>query len=271
MRLPLELARLAFRRHLAYRAAALAGLATNFFFGLLRAAVMVALYGQRQEMQGVSLEAAITYTGLSQAVIGPLAMFSWLEVTRAVHSGEVASDLLKPMGYYGFWMARDVGRALATFLWRSATILAAYVLMFQWIAPPGSSFVFPREPSSWLAVVLACVLAWWISFSWRFLANVSAFWSPDARGIVRLAFIFSWFASGFIMPLRFYPDWVVELCMLTPFPHTVNSIVEIYLGLLSGPEVLATIGFQFAWALGLCAACLLALRAGVRRLVILGG
>jgi ABC-2 type transport system permease protein len=271
MRLQLELIRLAFRRHLAYRAAALAGLATNFFFGLLRAAVMVALYGERQEMQGVSLEAAITYTGLSQAVIGPLAMFSWLEVTRAVHSGEVASDLLKPMGYYGFWLARDIGRALATFLWRSVTILLAYVFMFRLLAPPGAKFVIPRDPWVWLAVVLACVLAWWVSFSWRFLANVSAFWSPDARGIVRLAFIFSWFASGFIMPLRFYPDWVVDLCMLTPFPHTVNSIVEIYLGLLEGPEILSTLGLQLAWAVALCAACLLALRAGVRRLVILGG
>ena len=34
----------AIQRQLTYRAATLAGLATNFFFGLLRAAVLVALY-----------------------------------------------------------------------------------------------------------------------------------------------------------------------------------------------------------------------------------
>lgn len=232
---------------------------------------MVALYGTREQMQGISLEGAITFTGLSQAVIGPLALFSWFEVTRAVYSGEIAADLLKPMGYYSSWLARDAGRAGAAFVWRSATILLAYVLMFRWIAPPGANFVTPADATAWLAVLLAALLAWWISFSWRFLANVAAFWTPDAQGIVRLAFIFSWFASGFIMPLRFYPDWVVRLCMLTPFPHTVNTVVEIYLGLLDGPAMLAALASQLAWGVALTAACMLALRAGVRRLVILGG
>ena len=44
MRTFLALTRLAAQRQFTYRAAAMAGLATNFFFGLLRAAVMVALY-----------------------------------------------------------------------------------------------------------------------------------------------------------------------------------------------------------------------------------
>ena len=44
MRLFWEIAKLSFQRQIAYRAATLAGLVTNFFFGLLRAALMVALY-----------------------------------------------------------------------------------------------------------------------------------------------------------------------------------------------------------------------------------
>ncbi|MBW8012786.1 MAG: hypothetical protein FVQ83_16330 [Chloroflexi bacterium] len=41
MRLFLELTKRSFQRQLSYRAAAIAGLATNFFFGLLRAAVLI--------------------------------------------------------------------------------------------------------------------------------------------------------------------------------------------------------------------------------------
>ena len=48
---------------------------TNFFFGLLRATVLVALYGARQEVAGISLAAAVTYTGLTQAMIGFLSLF----------------------------------------------------------------------------------------------------------------------------------------------------------------------------------------------------
>ena len=46
------LAALSFRRQLTYRAAALAGLVTNFFFGLLKAAILIALYAGRTEMAG---------------------------------------------------------------------------------------------------------------------------------------------------------------------------------------------------------------------------
>jgi ABC-type uncharacterized transport system permease subunit len=51
----LALTRLAIQRQFIYRAATLAGLATNFFFGLLRAAVMVALFGARPQVAGMSI------------------------------------------------------------------------------------------------------------------------------------------------------------------------------------------------------------------------
>ena len=47
------------------RVANLAGLATNFFFGMLRASLMVALYNARAQVSGISLQQAITFTGLS--------------------------------------------------------------------------------------------------------------------------------------------------------------------------------------------------------------
>ena len=48
----LALTRLAIQRQIIYRAATLAGLATNLFFGLLRAAVMVALFGRTPKSPG---------------------------------------------------------------------------------------------------------------------------------------------------------------------------------------------------------------------------
>jgi ABC-2 type transport system permease protein len=80
MRRYLYLTYLSIHRQIAYRAATLAGLATNFFFGLLRAAVIVALYGARQQVAGMSLQGAVTYTGIAQASIGFLALFSWYDL-----------------------------------------------------------------------------------------------------------------------------------------------------------------------------------------------
>ncbi|MFQ5343847.1 MAG: ABC transporter permease [Anaerolineae bacterium] len=263
MRLFWELSKLSFQRQLTYRAAAMAGLATNFFFGMLRAAVLVALYGARQEVAGISLAGAVTYTGLSQATIGFLSMFSWYEVMNSVYTGDIASDLLKPLNYFTFWLAQDLGRAGAALLMRGFTIMAAYAVVF--------GITTPESGVQWLAVGVAVALSWLVSFSWRFLVNLAAFWTPNALGVGRFFFILSWFLSGFLMPLRYFPQWFVRLCYLTPFPHTVNTVVEVYLGVLSGPELIQALLGQLLWVAMLVVAGQVVLRAGVRRLVILGG
>jgi ABC-2 type transport system permease protein len=263
MRLLWELSKLSFQRHLTYRAAALAGLATNFFFGLLRAAVLVALYGARREVAGISLAGAITFAGLSQAVIGFLSMFSWYHVMHSVYSGDIASDLLKPLNYYTFWLAQDLGRAAVGLLMRGLTIMAAFAVVFD--------ITVPNSGGQWLALGVAVVLSWLVSFSWQFLVNLTAFWIPNALGVIRFFFILSWFLSGFLMPLRFFPEWFVTLCYLTPFPHTVNTVVEVYLGVLSGPALVQALLGQVLWIVILVGAAHGVLRAGVRRLVILGG
>jgi ABC-2 type transport system permease protein len=263
MRLFWELAKLSFQRQLTYRAATLAGLATNFFFGLLRAAVLTALYGARREVAGLSLQGAITFTGLTQATIAFLSIGSWYEVMNSVYSGDIATDLLKPMNYYTFWLAQDLGRAIASLLTRGLTIMVAYALFLHITLPPSAG--------QWLALGVALGLSWLVSFSWRFLINLAAFWTPNALGVGRFSFSLTWFLSGFLLPLRLFPDWFVRLCYLTPFPHMVNTIVEIYLGLVTGPALLQALLGQLLWVLILVTAGQLVLRAGIRQLVIQGG
>ena len=263
MRVFWELATLSFQRQLAYRSAHLAGLVTNFFFGLLRAAVLVALYGAREEVAGFTVTMAITFTGLSQAMIGHLSLFSWSDVMRSIYSGEIANDLLKPMGFFTYWLAQDAGRAFAAFLMRSLTIMFAYAIFFE--------IYIPRRMESWVALILAIFLSWLISFSWRFLVNLAAFWTPNAIGIARLLFGFSWVLSGFFMPLTYFPDWFQHLAYATPFPSMVFTVIEIYLENLSGPELFQALMGQILWFCILFVLILIVLRAGIRQLVVQGG
>ena len=263
MRLIWELCKRSFQRHLTYRAAALAGLLTNLFFGLLRAAVIAAYYGARQEMSGVSLQGAITYTGLTQALIAYLTLFGWYPIMDSVASGEIASDLLKPLDYFSFWLSQDIGRALAGLVMRGLPLMLVYALVFD--------ITYPETFIQWLALFLALILSMLISFGWRFLVNLAAFWTPNALGVGRFAYGLSWVLSGFFLPLRFHPDWFVRLAELTPFPAMLNTVVEIYLGVLSGPALLNAILGQLAWLAILILLGQLVLRAGVRRLVIQGG
>jgi len=50
-----------------------------------------------------------------------------------------------------------------------------------------------------------------------------------------------------------------------------NTVIEIYLGILQGQEMIYVLLYQLLWAVGLILLGQMILRAGVRRLVILGG
>lgn len=258
-----QITKRSYQRYITYRAATLAGLVTNLFFGILRASILVALYGTQTEVEGISVNAAITYAAMTQAVIGYLSLFSWFDLMVTVYTGEVASDLLKPMSFVGFWMAKDLGRAIVQLIFRGFTLMVGYALIFD--------LIWPQGINQWIAVCATLVLSWMISFLWRFWVNLASFWTPNARGILRLFYILSWFFSGFLMPLRFFPDWIIRLSYLTPFPHMLNTVVEVYLGVLQGPELIEAIAFQLFWIILLLLVAQVTLRAGVRRLVILGG
>jgi ABC-2 type transport system permease protein len=263
MRLFYEFSLRSFQRQLVYRTAALAGLVTNFFFGIIRIAVLVALYGARHEVAGIPIEGAITFTGLSQALIGILSLFSWYELMNNVYTGAISADLLKPMGLYQYWLSHDCGRAVGQLILRGLPMMIAYAVFF--------GIKTPQNFWQWAGFVISLILAWAVSFSWRFLVNLAAFWIPNAAGFIRFAFVLSWFMSGFLMPLRYFPDWFVKLCALTPFPYMINTVVEVFLGVVQGPAVIQALLAQVFWLAGLMLAGELVLYIGIRKLVILGG
>lgn len=259
----LALARLAFQRQLTYRTAHLAGLATNAFFGLLRASVMVALFGAQTQVAGYSLPAAITFTGLTQALISYINIFPWWDVMKSIRTGEVASDLSRPIDFFWYWAAQDVGRALGNLLFRGLPIMGLYALFYH--------ITVPQRLEQWAALVASLGLALFISFCWRFLVNLAAFWTQDATGLGRVAWTLTVFFSGFLMPLAFLPSWLTTLTHLTPFPAMMATPAEIYLGLTTGRGLLTALVTQAAWAVIFYIVIRFTLAAGVKKLVIQGG
>jgi ABC-2 type transport system permease protein len=247
---------------LTYRAATIAGLTTNVFFGLLRASVLLALLNG-QSSNGWNSSDAVTYVVLTQAIMMFVSIFGWTDLMNAVYRGEIATDLLRPMSLFGFWFAQDVGRAMAALLLRGVTILVISSLIFQ--------IKIPSSLTQFLALLLSMILALTISFAIRFIYNLAAFWSPDARGFARFASVFGMFASGFFMPLRFFPDWVQQVLNFTPFPHVMNTIIEIYVGSFSGSRLLEALLVQTLWAVVLVILANAILARASKRLVILGG
>jgi ABC-2 type transport system permease protein len=263
MRVYLAISRMAFRRQRAYRAANVAGLATNAFFGVLRSAVFAALFASRPSARGYDLGDALGYVWASQALIMPLYLWGWFDIAQTVRSGDVATDLARPVDYFGYWLSRDAGRAAYHLLYRFLPTLALGALFFD-TRLPGRASTLPL-------FALSFSLALVTSFSLRFLINVSAFWALDARGAMTLSMPFINLLGGFLVPLEFFPPAARDVALALPFAGLVATPVNVLLEREAGAALWLALGRQALWAALLVLGSRLALRAAARKLMVQGG
>jgi ABC-2 type transport system permease protein len=259
----LAIIKTSFRRQMTYRAANLSGLVTNIIFGFFRASVLLALYDQRTSVNNFTIQAAITYAGLVQALIGYLSFFNWYDLMHTIYDGSVSADLLKPFPFFTYWLGIDIGRALGSFLIRSLPIFLIFALVYETI--------LPDSLLQWIAVLISLILSLLLSFCWRFMVNLAAFWTPNAIGVGRFVFGLSWNLSGFFMPLDLFPDWIAIFTKLTPFGASVYTPVQIFTNAIKGAAMMEKLLLQLGWILILMLLNHLILSFGIRKLVIQGG
>jgi viologen exporter family transport system permease protein len=263
MRVYIEVVKRAFQQQLAYRTANLAGLATNACWGALRSFVFLALFQSREVAASWNVSDTIDYVWFTQALIMPVYFFNWSDLANTIRTGEVVSDLAKPIDYYTFWLSRDAGRALYHTLFRWLPTMLLGVLLFR--------VRLPADVGRWGCFFLSMALAVWLSFGLRFLYNVAAFWLLDQRGVGALVTATALLLSGFLVPLNYFPDWAQGIVTWLPFAGMLQTPIEMLLGKLTGMALAAAFVFQVAWALVLLAANRLLLAMAVRRVIIQGG
>jgi len=260
-----SLARMSFHRQLAYRAANLAGFFTNAFFAMLRASVLIALYAARDgaSVGGYTVRDAVTYTGLGQAMIGWVALWGWWDLLLQIKTGDVASDLQRPIPFFWYWCAQDFGRAAAQLFLRGLPMMLIYLVAYP--------ITLPASAGQALAFLVSMLMGWFISFCWRFIYSLAGFWSPDAQGIGRMGSTLAIFASGFLMPIGFLPPAVQTALNFTPFPSFVMTPISIWVNALTGPALAGALAAQVFWCAAMALLAHLILASGIKRLVIQGG
>lgn len=253
-----------FRRAITYRAATLAGMATNFFFGLVRAMIFAAFYEAALSPPDMPVEQAISYVWLVQVILGLGFWPFWSDPFVAdIRTGAVAMQLIRPVDYQGCWFANSFARLLQMTLMRGAPIGILAMVLGSLRPPPDVQSAVLFVASVGAGMVLAVALAQ--------VTGATAFWTLDATGPAGLMSAVTMFFSGQLVPLALWPAWPARVAHLLPFQGLTDIPLSIYLGRYAGAGALNAIGLQLLWA----AAMLLVARAlisrGFRHLEIQGG
>ncbi|WP_298129254.1 ABC-2 family transporter protein [Micropruina sp.] len=256
-----ELAASSFRRYLRYRTAIVATMITNCVFGLVRASLlMTAVDGAGGEIAGYDALRASSYVWLGQCLVGVVSLWAAGEIAQRIKAGDVAVDLLRPLPPVLGWLAAEYGRAGSALLVRVLPMLALGALT--------TGLSLPIDPGLWLLGLVSLLLAVTIAFQGLLLVNLAALWVLEVRGYINLYVIVMNLFCGLIVPVSWFPDWLLAISLATPFPSMFQAPIDLAMGVGSAP---ATLAIQLFWVLVLGGVAQLVLQRGLTRVVIQGG
>ena len=258
-----EVTRAAFRQQVVYRWANLAGLVTNIFFCAVQSYVMIALFQARHLASGYTIQDALRYIWVVQALIMVVVPFGWTDLMLTIRSGDVVSDLSKPCDFYWYWFSRELGHDAFYVIFRTIPIYLGGMLFFD-LGLPGTWV-------AWLGAGIFLLIGSALGIAFRFLYNIVAFWIIEARAMVTMGQVIAAFFSGSYIPIAFMPFWLKGIVVWLPFNGMMNVTATVFTGKLEGSAVIFELVRQIGWLLILTLSARGIATLAARRVVIQGG
>ncbi len=223
-----------------YRAAALGGLVTQVFFGLVYICLYIVLFnGQNPEM----LRDTITYVWIQQMFFRM--MFSNDgELTNLILSGGVAYMMVRPLDQHRFWVCRDIGGRMV-----GATMRLVPMVLVQLILPAPLRMAPPAGVIAFLQFLLSLGLGAICLCELSAIVDGVVMKTLDRRGLSALINLTMMTFSGNVIPLTMFPDGLQTLIRYQPFAQALDAPIRMYQQAASLREWGLNVGVQIAWIL----------------------
>lgn len=158
-----------------------------------------------------------------------------------IANGDLSNYLVKPISYLKYWFTRDLSSKLLNILFAFFEIILLWLLLKPIIQFPATPFV---ALSSVVSSVLAVAIYFFVSASTRFVA----FWAPENTWPVAfLVLVLLQILAGGIFPLDILPRWASTVLQFTPFPYLVYYPIAIFVGKISGWEIVRILLQSLLW------------------------
>lgn len=260
--------RMTFIRNLQYRAAAWAGVATQFCWGLLRIAVFFAFYQNVAAPLPMTHAQTASYLWLEQAFLALFVLW-WQdgEMLDDITSGRVAYEFCRPYWLYGFWFMRLLSGRLSRTLLRCLPILLITGLLLQneW------RMTLPASPAAFVLFALSMAMSALLVTAISMLVYVLTFLTLSPGGARLVIGTAAEFLGGMLIPIPLMPEGLQRVLSWLPFRYISDLPLRVYSGHIPAADAVTGILVQAAWIAGFVALGALLFARIRRRVVIQGG
>jgi ABC-2 type transport system permease protein len=223
--------------------------------------VWVALYARNAAPSELPLHAMITYSTV--ALLMGLVMD--IDQTRLLyeklHSGDIATDFMKPIVVPFYLFADGSGEVLFHALLIVPSLLLALLIVH--IDVPG--------PFVLATFFVSFGLGYMVGFCINFILNCVAFWTLEIHAVQLIITWVTDLLGGEIIPLVIFPPLLQKIAFALPFAAMFSTPVLIYVGVIPPARYAAALGLQALWIVVLGSIATVLWRAGAKRVVVQGG
>jgi ABC-2 type transport system permease protein len=263
----LAIFRIRFINALQYRAAALAGMATQFAWGFMEIFAFTAFYRANPGAFPMEFSQTISYIWMQQAFLALFMMWFWEnDIAAAITEGSTAYEMVRPIDLYSRWFCQASANRLARTVLRCAPIL-----IVAFIVPEPYRMTLPPDAGQLFLFLFSLILSLGVVVAFSMLMYISLFYTLSPMGVRIIVAVLSDFLAGATVPLPFFPEPVRAVIELLPFASMQNMPLRIYSGNIAGTDALTGIALQVVWFVVLLFIGRLMMNRALKKVIVQGG
>lgn len=200
----------------------------------------IALLPQNGSLFGYSQSVMLTYV-LGTSLLSAFVLSSQsYKVGDDIIQGNLSNYLIKPMHYFTYWLARDIGDKAMNIAFVTAELTGLFLLL----QPP---VLIQTDMLFLIFSVIAVFLGMGIYFYFNVILGMIGFWSPEVWAPRFIFMIIVSFFSGGYFPLDILPKSIYTFFSLLPFQYLLYFPLQVYLKRISVSTMLIEIGLGICW------------------------
>lgn len=198
-------------------------------------------YNQTSSIKGYSLDQMVWFF-TAGIIVNAFAWNSTVNnISYKIITGELTSDLLKPISLFKFELAGCfASRVIAQLMEQIPGMIIYSLIIFP-------SFLTPVSCIKFLAVAIP---SFFLSFLCSFIVGLMAMSISNNSSLNAITALLIAFAGGTLIPMEFYPHWLIRLTDFLPYKYIYYWPIQFFLNksITDSPYVLLrTLLLQFVW------------------------
>ncbi len=230
---------------LQYRAAALAGISTQFAWGFMEILLFSAFYRADPNAFPMNFSDLSSYIWLQQGLLALTA--SWFidtNILNTITSGNLAYELCRPINLYHMWIIKNMASRISKAVLRCFPIFIIAAML-----PAPYRISFSPNLFTFFIFLFSLLLGFLLINAYSMLVYILTFYTLSPVGVRIIWLAASEFLTGALIPIPFFPESMQTVLKFLPFAAMQNLPFRIYSGDIAGTEMINSLILQIVWTI----------------------